>query len=142
MYAKITLVGNLGQDPEMRYVGDGTPVTNFSVACNRKWTNKDGSKGEQTTWFRCTAWRKTAETINQYLTKGRQVFIEGRLNPDENGSPRVFTRNDGTPGASYEVVVDRCFFLGSRGGNGASGSAPEDASEEAPVTEETEGIPF
>ena len=141
MYAKLTLVGNLGQDPELRFIDDGTPVCNFSVACNRKWTNKDGSKGEQTTWFRCSAWRGLAETVNQYLSKGRQVFIEGRLNPDENGSPRVFNRNDGTAGSSYEVTVDRCIFLGSRGSNGSDG-ASESTSEEAPVAEKTEQIPF
>ena len=96
MYAKLIIVGNLGGDPEMRYVPDGTPVTNFSVAVNRRWNNADGSPGEETLWFRCTAWRKTTEVVNQYLSKGRQVLVEGRLRPDENGNPRVFTRNDGS----------------------------------------------
>ena len=112
MYAKMIIVGNLGGDPEMRYVPDGTPVTNFSVAVNRRWNNADGSQGEETLWFRCTAWRKTAEVVNQYLAKGRQVLVEGRLRPDENGNPRVFTRNDGSAGSSYEVTVETIKFLG------------------------------
>ena len=82
MYAKLIIVGNLGQEPVMRYLPDGTPVTNFSVAVNRRWNNADGSPGEETLWFRCTAWRKTAEVVNQYLAKGRQVLVEGRLRPD------------------------------------------------------------
>ena len=77
MYAKLTIVGNLGGDPEMRYTPDGTPVTNFSVAVNRRWNNADGSQGEETLWYRRTAWRKTAEVIKPYLSKGRQVLVEG-----------------------------------------------------------------
>lgn len=133
MYAKLIIVGNLGGDPEMRYTPDGTPVANFSVAVNRRWNNADGSPGEETLWFRCTAWRRTAEVVNQYLSKGRQVLVEGRLRPDENGGPRVFTRNDGSAGASYEVTVEQIKFLGSAPGNGEGGEVP-------PV--ETEEIPF
>ena len=126
MYAKLIIVGNLGGDPEMRYTPDGTPVTNFSVAVNRRWNNADGSQGEETLWFRCTAWRKTAEVVNQYLAKGRQVLVEGRLRPDENGGPRVFTRNDGSAGAAYEVTVETIKFLGSPPSNGAEAPAPID----------------
>ncbi|MEJ2559881.1 MAG: single-stranded DNA-binding protein [Anaerolineae bacterium] len=116
MYHKIIIVGNLGNDPEMRYTPDGTPVTNFSVAANRRWNNPDGSQGEETVWFRVTAWRKLAETCNQYLSKGRQVFVEGRLTPDrDTGAPRVWTRSDGTPGSSYEVTASTVRFLGGRG---------------------------
>jgi single-strand DNA-binding protein len=116
MYHKIIIVGNLGNDPEMRYTPDGTPVTNFSVATNRRWNNPDGSQGEETVWFRVTAWRKLAETCNQYLSKGRQVFVEGRLTPDrDTGAPRVWTRSDGTPGSSYEVTASTVRFLGGRG---------------------------
>lgn len=112
MYAKLVIVGNLGRDPELRYTPDGTPVCNFSVACNRKWTNKDGSKGEETTWFRVTTWRRMAEVCNEYLSKGRQVLIEGRLSPDESGNPRTFKRNSGEVGASYEVTASTVRFLG------------------------------
>jgi single-strand DNA-binding protein len=115
MYHKIIIVGNLGNDPEMRYTPDGTPVTNFSVATNRKWANADGSQSEETTWFRVTAWRKLAETCNQYLSKGRQVLVEGRLKPGENGGPRIWTGNDGQPRASFEVTALTVRFLGGRG---------------------------
>ena len=136
MYMKLVFVGNLGNDPEMKYTPDGTPVTNFSVAVNRRWNNSDGSQGEETIWLRCTAWRKTAEVVNQYLAKGRQVLVEGRLNPDrETGGPRVYTRNDGSAGSSYEVTVEQIKFLGSaQGGNGAS--TPE------PVSFDEDSIPF
>jgi single-strand DNA-binding protein len=126
MYAKLIIVGNLGGDPEMRYTPDGTPVTNFSVAVNRRWNNADGTPGEETLWFRCTAWRKTAEVVNQYLSKGRQVLVEGRLRPDTNGGPRVFTRSDGSAGAAYEVTVETIKFLGSAPTNGAQVEAPID----------------
>ncbi len=116
-YQKIIIVGNLGRDPEMRYTPDGTPVTNFSVATNRRWSNSDGSKGEETTWFRVTAWRRTAEVAAEYLSKGRQVMVEGRMNPDKaTGGPRVWTGQDGVARASYEITADRIIFLkgGSR----------------------------
>jgi single-strand DNA-binding protein len=116
MYHKIVIVGNLGGDPEMRYTPDGTPVTNFSVATNRRWNRPDGTQDEETIWFRVTAWRQLAEVCNQYLSKGRQVLVEGRLNPDrETGGPRVWTRGDGTPGSSYEVRALTVKFLGGRG---------------------------
>lgn len=129
-YQKLIIVGNLGRDPEMRYTPDGTPVTTLNVATNRKWNNPDGSPGEETTWFRVTAWRKTAEIAAQYLTKGRQVMIEGRLTPDKTtGGPRIWTRQDGTAGASYEVTAERIVLLGSRGEAGAApgtAEAPEE----------------
>jgi len=116
MYHKIIIVGNLGRDPEMRYTPDGTAVTNFSVASNRRWSSQDGSQSEETTWFRVTAWRQLAELCNQYLTKGRQVLVEGRLTPDrESGGPRVWTANDGQPRASFEVTAITVRFLGGRG---------------------------
>jgi len=116
MYHKVIIVGNLGRDPEMRYTPDGTAVTNFSVASNRRWSSQDGSQSEETTWFRVTAWRQLAELCNQYLTKGRQVLVEGRLTPDrESGGPRVWTANDGQPRASFEVTAITVRFLGGRG---------------------------
>ena len=135
MYQKIIIAGNLGRDPEMRYTPQGTPVTNFSVATNRKWTSADGTPGEETIWFRVTAWGKLGETCNQYLSKGRQVLVEGRLRPDpETGGPRVWTRQDGTAGASFEVTALNVRFLGGRGEGAPVG--PEEA-----VIEEEE-IPF
>jgi single-strand DNA-binding protein len=142
MYQKIVLVGNLGRDPEMRYTPDGTPVTSFSIATNESWTGRDGEQQDRTTWWRITAWRRLAETCNQYLSRGSQVLVEGRVNPDpETGNPRVFTRNDGTTGASYEVTAFTVKFLGGRG-EAAGSDAPrdEDVPPEADLDEEE--IPF
>ena len=140
MYQKLIIVGNLGRDPEMRYTSDGTPVTNFSVATNRKWNNPDGSQGEETVWFRVSAWRRLAETCNQYLQKGRLVLIEGQLKPDPaTGGPRMWTGNDGVARASYEVTALTVKFLGGRG------EAPPAEVAGAPTEEppeEGEEIPF
>lgn len=141
MYQKLTIVGNLGQDPEMRYTPDGTPVTNFSVATNRRWTNADGSQGEETVWFRVTAWRRLAEVCNEYLEKGRQVLVEGRLRPDpQTGGPRVWTDRNGNPRASFELTAQTVQFLGRGVGGPEAGAA--DMPEEPPVEEGEEEIPF
>jgi single-strand DNA-binding protein len=122
MYQKIIVVGNLGRDPEMRYMPDGTAVTSFSVATSRRWNDRSsGQQVEETTWFRVSVWGRQAETANEYLSKGRQVLVEGRLRVDPNtGGPNVFTRNDGTIGASFEIVADTVRFIGGR--DGAVGS--------------------
>jgi len=117
MYQKLIVVGNLGGDPEMRYMPDGTAVTNFSVATNRKWT--DGATGEpveEVTWFRVSVWGKQAESCNQYLEKGRLVLVEGRLQPDpKTGGPRIWSRQvDGSAGASYDLRAFNVRFLGSQ----------------------------
>ena len=91
MYHKVIIAGYLGRDPEMRYTQDGTPVTNFSVATSRKWTRQDGTQVDETVWFRVSAWRQLAEVCNEYLQKGRPVLVEGRLQADDRGNPRVFT---------------------------------------------------
>ena len=136
MYQKIIIVGNLGRDPEMRYTPSGQPVTNLSVATNRKWTSADGAPGEETIWFRVTAWGKLGETCNQYLVKGQQVLVEGRLRPDPaTGGPRIWTGNDGVARASYELTANTVKFLAKPRGAAAD-------YEESPVIEEPEEIPF
>jgi len=141
MYQKIIIVGNLGRDPEMRYTPDGTPVTTFSVATNRRWNNPDGSRGEETTWFRITAWRRLAETCNQYLKKGHLALVEGQLKPDPaTGGPRIWTGNDGTTRAQYEVTAGTVRFMGGRG-EAPAAEAPGGALEEPPAETEEE-IPF
>lgn len=137
MYHKIIIAGYLGRDPEMRFTQDGTPVTNFSVATSRKYSRADGEKVEETTWFRVTAWRKLAEVCNEYLQKGRPVLIEGRLNGDENGNPRVWEAKDGSHRASFEITASTVKFLGGR-------SDSPQSTEEPPAAEENEGgdIPF
>lgn len=141
MYQQIILVGNLGSDPEMRYLPDGTAVTNFSLATNRKW--KDGRTGqmqEETTWWRISVFGAQAEACNQYLGKGRSVLVEGRLRPGDNGSPRVWQRQDGTWGASYELTATTVRFLGGRQDGSAMGSYP--STPDAGDTEDADGIPF
>lgn len=93
---KVQIIGNLGRDPEMRYTPKGTPITRFSVAVNRRWTGADGERHEGTEWFYVDAWGKLGEICQQYLRKGRLVYIEGELRTDkwedEKGEPRTTTR--------------------------------------------------
>ena len=121
-YHTLILIGNLGKDPEMRYTPSGQPVTSFSVASNRSYTDNNGNKVDETIWFRVTAWGKLAETCNQYLHKGSKVLVEGRLTPDKNGGPRIWNRQDGTPSASFEVNANTVRFLSTRG-EGGTGEA-------------------
>lgn len=120
----IIVVGNLGRDPEMRYMQSGDPVTSFSVASGRSYTSKSGEKVEETTWFRVSVFGKMAETCNQYLHKGSKVLVEGRLNADKNGSPRIWNRQDGTPAASFEITAQTVRFLSSRSDSASSGEGP------------------
>ncbi len=116
MYHTIILVGNLGKDPEMRYTPSGQAVTSFSVASNRKYTSSNGEQVNETIWFRVSAWGKQAEICNQYLKKGSKVLIEGRLTPDKNtGGPRIWQKQDGTSGSSFEVNAQTVRFLSTRG---------------------------
>lgn len=142
MYQKIIIVGNLGRDPEMRYMQDGTAVTNLNVATNRRWTDRaSGETREETTWFRVSVWGRQAEAANQYLSKGRQVLVEGRLETDpQTGGPRLYTRQDGTVGASYEVRAFLVQFIGGRDAAGGSFDS-DDEFDQSPVEEEDD-IPF
>lgn len=120
MYQKLILIGNLGRDPEMRFTADGKPVTSFSMATSRKYKEK-----EETAWFRITVFGVQAEHCNQYLKKGSKVLVEGRLNPDSNGGPRVYQKKDGTWGASYDVTALEVRFLSPKGSE--EGTYQEDA---------------
>jgi single-strand DNA-binding protein len=130
MFCELTLIGNLGRDPEMRFTPSGQPVTSFSVACNRSYQTADGQRRDETTWVRVTVWGKLAEVCAQYLKKGRQIFARGRLVIDPvTGGPKVYSRQDGTSGASFEMTAETIKFLGSRGEveaeHHAEGGAPE-----------------
>jgi len=115
MYQKIIIAGNLGRDPEMRYTPSGQAVTNFSVATNRQYTGSDGQLVKETIWFRISAWGKQAETCNQYLKRGSKVLVEGRLTADpQSGGPRVYTRQDGSTGSSFEITAGTVRFLSTR----------------------------
>ena len=138
MYHTIIIVGNLGKDPEMRYTPNGAPVTSFNVASSRQYNNSKGERVKETIWFRVSAWNKLAETCNNFLHKGSKVLVEGRLVPDvATGGPRVYTRQDGTTGSSFEVSAITVRFLESKGE--ASAVSGEDLADTAATDEE---IPF
>ena len=131
MYHKIILVGNLGRDPEMRYTPSGQTVTSFSVAVDDSYTGNNGEKVKRTLWIRVSAWGKLAETCNNYLEKGKKVLVEGTLTPDQDtGGPRVWSKQDGTPSAAYEVRASTVRFLSGKG-EGTEASA-EAAAEDIP----------
>jgi len=114
---KVLIIGNVGTDPEMRFTPNGNAVVNFSVATNEKF-----GETEHTEWFKVTAWNKLAETCNQFLSKGRQVYVEGRL------QTRKWEDNDGNTRYSTDVIANRVSFLGKR--------------EEGQSKEDVEDIPF
>ncbi|MGH2524788.1 MAG: single-stranded DNA-binding protein [Anaerolineales bacterium] len=139
MYHKIILVGNLGRDPEMRYTPSGQSVTHFSMATSERWTGQDGQPQERTIWWRVSVFGKMGEACNEYLRKGSKVLVEGRMNADpKTGNPRIFTRQDGTAGTSFEVNASAVKFLSSRAESAQVGGGEMDAE---PVAEESE-IPF
>ncbi len=141
MYQQITIVGNLGNDPEMRHAPSGDPVTNFSVATLRSWTGQDGQRQEKTVWFRVSVWRRQAETCNQYLSKGQRVLVVGEL--DE---PSVWTDDSGNARASLQVRARNVQFLTPReqGNVMSEGQAAYGNGQHAPSPELNggEGIPF
>ena len=105
---KIIVIGNLGRDPEMRYTPSGQGVTSFSVASSRKYTTSSGEQREETEWFNCSAFGKLAESCNQYLTKGKQVYVEGRL------KSRTYQTQAGETRHSNDINVTDIQFLGQR----------------------------
>lgn len=115
MYNMNIFVGNLGRDPEMREVGT-QKVTSFSIACNRSWKDANGEKKTETMWVRVSAWGNLAEVCKKYLAKGKAVLVEGRLMVDPaTGGPRVYKKEDGTFGSSFEVTASRVVFLTPNG---------------------------
>lgn len=142
MYQKIIIIGHLGSDPEMRYLANGTPITSFSVATTRKWTDQQtGQPAEETCWFRVSVWNSQAEACNQYLNKGSKVLVEGALSPDRaTGGPKTFQRRDGTIGASYEIKAEAVRFLNSRSDSGQSEPYPAGGNSLPP--QEEDDIPF
>lgn len=142
MYHRIFIVGNLGRDPELRYIPSGQPVTSLNVATNRQYTDSNGQQVKETTWFRVSVWGRQAEACNQYLRKGSGVLIEGTLTPDLNtGGPRIWTRQDGTPGANFEVRAIQVKFLPSRGEE-PGGPPPTDFGTSEVSGDSEEDIPF
>lgn len=112
-YNKIFLLGNLTRDPQLSYTPNQTAVVDFGLATNRKWTGQDGSQREETCFVDCRAFGRPAENINKYLSKGRMVFIEGRLTFDS------WTAQDGTKRSKHRVTVENFQFLPGSGGPGS-----------------------
>ena len=130
---KVMIIGNLGSEPEMRFTPNGNPVTSFRVATNRAYTTSDGERKQETEWFTVVAWNKLAEQCNQFLTKGRLVYAEGRL------STRSWDGQDGQKHYRTEIIANRVTFLYKQ----ASSAFPEERMEETEAGElEPEDIPF
>jgi len=122
MINKVILIGNLGGDPEVRYAGSGTAVCNFTMATSRKFKDKNGEQQEQTEWHRIVTFGRTAEICGEYLKKGRQIYIEGRL------QTRKWQDKDGNDRWTTEVVADSMQMLGSRPGADSGYGAQRDSS--------------
>ena len=131
---KIMIIGNLGRDPEMRYTPSGRPVTTFSVGTSRSW-NAEGERREETEWFNVVAWGNLAEICKQYLTKGQQVYIEGRL------QTRRWEDKEGNKHNSVEIVANEMMMLGDR--REASNNHPAESAEEPePTSTDEDEFPF
>lgn len=133
---KVMIIGHLGRDPEMRYTPSGRPVTTFTVAVSRSWNTVDGERHTETEWFNIVAWSNLAEICKQYLYKGQQVFIEGRL------QTRRWEDKEGQKHTSVEVVANEMMMLGDRRENNAQTQETESGGDQAePVVDEDE-FPF
>ncbi|MCL4237040.1 MAG: single-stranded DNA-binding protein [Anaerolineae bacterium] len=127
-YQYTVIVGNVGRDPEMRYTQSGVAVCDFSVAVSRRWMDKNSNEQrEKTTWFRVSAWRQLAETVNQYVHKGMQIMVAGEVDAS------AYLGQDGTPRATLEITARDIQFLSRRG-------EVEEVSGEAPT--EADDLPF
>jgi len=133
---KVMIIGHLGRDPEMRYTPSGRPVTTFSVAVSRTWNTVDGERHSETEWFNIVAWGNLAEICKQYLKKGQQVFIEGRL------QTRHWEDKEGQKRTSVEVVANEMMMLGDRRDkNDSEGSQSNEVNHSEPESDEDE-FPF
>ena len=137
---KVILIGNLGSDPELKYTPSGAAVTNFNVATNEVWNDKDGNKQERTEWHRVVLWRKLAEIAGEYLKKGSKVYLEGRL------QTRSWEDKDGVKRYTTEVVADNMTMLDAKGEGGSSGassaSPPETEAPPAADSGAEDDLPF
>jgi single-strand DNA-binding protein len=136
---KVILIGNLGRDPEVRYTRDGTPVATLSIATSESWKDQSGERQERTEWHRVVAWSKLAEIAKEYLAKGRQVYIEGRL------QTRSWDDRDGNKRYTTEVKADQMVMLGGRGGgdfNRDQPAPPPGPDTEEPFQATDEDVPF
>ena len=131
---RMTIIGNLGSEPEMRFTPSGKAVTSFSIATNWRYTTAEGERKEDTEWFSVVAWGKLGEQCNQFLTKGRLVFVEGRLRL------RTWEGQDGKTHAKNEIIADKVKFLDRQGAPAPGGVKPDES--EQPGDVEPDDIPF
>jgi single-strand DNA-binding protein len=134
MYQQVTLIGHLGNDPEMRYTPAGEAVTNMRLAVNRRWTREDGQPQEKTTWFNVTLWRRQAELASQYLSKGKKVLITGEID-----GARPWTDREGNLRASIEITARDFRFMENRT-NGHDSEQAAEVDAQPDVAEEP--LPF
>lgn len=132
---KVMVIGHLGKDPEMRYTPSGRPVTTFSVAVSRSWNTADGERRTETEWFNIVAWGNLAEICKQYLNKGQQVYVEGRL------QTRRWEDKEGQKHTSVEVVANEMMMLGDRRDNNKTQESDQEDEGPEPVADEDE-FPF
>jgi len=137
LYQSITLVGNLGNDPEMRYTPSGVAVASFRLAVNRSWTGQDGQRQEKVTWFHVSVWNKQAEAVTQYLSKGRQVLVVGEIE-----EARAYVNKAGELAASIEVKASSVRFLGQKGDDIGGSVAPPSTHNSSPTPSNEIDIPF
>ena len=133
---KVMIIGHLGRDPEMRYTPSGKPVTSFSLAASRNWTTTDGERRSETEWFNVVAWGGLAEICKQYLKKGQQVYVEGRL------QTRRWEDEEGNKRSSVEVVAREMIMLGEREKAEGETEAPESEAKYPVNDAEEEEYPF
>jgi single-strand DNA-binding protein len=124
---KVMLIGNIGRDPEMRYTANGSAVTTFTLAVNRNFQSQEGERREETDWFEIVTWNKLAELCSQFLQKGRQAYVEGRLHT------RSWEGQDGQKRYRTEVIAQTVLFLGSPGGSSGGNRMMEHYNDEAPA---------
>ncbi len=132
---KVMIIGNLGRDPEMRFTANGSAVTNFTVAVSRQYSSADGERREETEWVRVVTWNKLAEQCNQFLQKGRRVYVEGRL------QTRSWDGQDGQKRYTTEVVAQDVQFLDRAGGPGAGPGGGRDPMLDGDISD-PDDLPF
>lgn len=128
---KLEIIGNVGRDPEMRYTPSGQAVTSFSVAHTEQFES-NGETRKKTIWVRVSVWGKLAEVCNKYVKKGMLVRVEGKLNGDNDGNPRIYNKQDGTPASSFEMTAFSVMFL----------SRVEETEQAAPDVGDGDNMPF
>lgn len=134
---KVQIIGHLGREPEMRYTPSGKPVTTFTVAVSRSWNTTDGERHNETEWFNIVAFGSLAETCKQYLNKGKQVYIDGRL------QTRRWDDKEGVKHTSVEIVANEMIMLGDRRDHAQHGQAPSESEpHDADLPTQEDEFPF